>query len=452
MAYLSAVISKRLDKILVHKVWGMLIFLFLMWLMFFCTFTLGKVPQGWIELGVSNLSDYAQANLEQGDLKDLLIDGIINGVGSVIVFLPNILILFLFIALFEESGYMTRAGYLMDRYMHKIGLHGQSFLPLIMGFGCNVPAILSTQTIPDRNYRLLTMLINPFMSCSARLPVYILLIGAFFPEHPVLTLVSIYSLGIVVAIGMALFLKRFLIPIQVEKGRMHYILTPYTIPSFKNTLGFMAEKALQYLKKISGVVLVAVIIIWALNYFPRSMSYSKNYDAMIADIEKNESGIDSANVSSMVQALVLEQRAEHQANSYLGKIGHFIEPAMRPLGFDWKMSIALLSGLPAKEFVVSTLGVIYQVENSDENSSLLISRLQNEVYTSGPKVGQKTFNTAVSAAFLVFVLLYFPCIASVAAIRKESGSWGWALFAVFYTTALAWIMAFLVYRGILLFM
>lgn len=455
---LTASQSLKVDKILTHKVWGFLIFLYLMWLMFFCTFMLGKYPQTWIENGVGVLSDFMRNQLTEGALKDLLVDGIVSGVGSVIVFLPNILILFLFISVFEESGYMARAAYIMDGFMHKIGLHGQSFLPLVMGFGCNVPAILSTQTITRRNDRLLTMLINPFMSCSARLPVYILLVGAFFPENPVRILILIYFTGIVVAIGVALLMKKFLFPPEPNAEAMQHVLAPYRIPSVRSMLAYMWEKTLQYLRKIGGVVLVAVIIIWALNYFPKNIEYSKDYDALIAQTEAsynvNKAELTAEKLAerdAKIHAIGVEKQAEHQLNSYLGRIGQFVEPVMRPLGFDWKISIALLSGLPAKEFVVSTLGVIYQVEDGTEHSSALIKRLRNETYTTGEQTGQKVFNKAVALSLLMFVLLYFPCVASVAAIRKESGSWSWAIFAIFYTTGLAWLLSFFTYRIALFF-
>ena len=453
MRHLSATSSHKLDAVLTHKAWGLVVFLVLMWLMFYCTFTLGAYPQEWLQYGVSALSGYVVKTIPEGMLKDLLVSGVINGVGSVIVFIPNILILFLFIAFFEESGYMRRAARLMDGYMNKIGLHGQSFLPLVMAFGCNVPAILSTQTINDRRYRLTTILINPFMSCSARLPAYILMIGAFFPDHSVTVLVFIYLFGIITAILTALAIKKFIPSKRSEKTKVTYLLPPYCLPSIRGTVCFMWEKALQYLKKISSVVLVAVIIVWALNYFPRETAQTKYYDEQLHRIEqKYESGLISATeASGEKHSVELAKKSEHQQNSYLGRIGRFVEPVMSPMGFDWKMSIALLSGFPAKEFIVGSLGVLYQVEDADEHSSVLIDRLNNETYTQGPRAGEKVFDKAVALAFLIFVLLYFPCVASIAAIRKETGRWKWALFAVTYTTGLAWILSFAVYRTALIF-
>jgi ferrous iron transport protein B len=453
MRHLSAKTSDRLDKALAHRGWGLAIFFFFMWLMFYCTFMLGGYPQKWIQNGVSALSRCAETGLNEGMFKDLLIDGIINGVGSVIVFVPQILILFLFIAFFEESGYMLRAARLMDRYMNRIGLHGQSFMPLVMAFGCNVPAILSTQTIENRRYRLITILVNPFMSCSARLPVYILVIGAFFPEHSVTMLVFVYLFGIAIAILTALTAKKFIASEPSAKMKTEHALPPYHIPSLRNMLKFMSEKAMQYMKKISSVVLVAVIIIWALNYFPREVSYSGKHDEQISEIEKKyeSGGISKTEMNEEKQQIELAKKSEHQEHSYLGRIGRFIEPVMRPLGLDWKMSIALLSGMPAKEFIVGSLGVLYRVEDADEHSPALIDRLNSEKYLSGARAGEYVFNKAVALSFLVFVLLYFPCITSIVTIRKETGSRKWALFTVLYTTGLAWTMSFIVYRIALLF-
>ena len=443
-----------MDKALAHRGWGLAIFLFLMWLMFYCTFMLGGYPQKWIQHGISALSRCAKTGLDEGMFKDLLIDGIINGVGSVIVFVPQILILFLFIAFFEESGYMLRAARLMNRYMTRIGLHGQSFMPLVMAFGCNVPAILSTQTIANRRYRLITILVNPFMSCSARLPVYILLINAFFPEHKVTMLVLIYLFGITIAILTALVAKKLIAPEQSVETKTEHALPPYYIPSLRNMFNFMSEKAMQYMKKISSVVLVAVIIIWALNYFPREVTYSGKYDEQISEIEKKHEsgGISITEMNKEKQQIELAKKSEHQEHSYLGRIGRFIEPVMRPLGFDWKMSIALLSGMPAKEFIVGSLGVLYRVEDADEHSPTLIDRLKNEKYLSGARTDKDVFNKAVAISFLVFVLLYFPCITSIVTIRKETGSRKWAMFTVLYTTGLAWAVSFAVYRIALLFM
>ena len=442
MKYLSAETSEKLDRVLNHKIQGIFVFLFLLWFMFYCTFNLGKIPQQIIQNGISALSGYVRGILPAGPFKDLLTDGIINGLGSVVVYLPNILILFLFISFLEQSGYIPRASNLMNRYMSRLGLSGQSFLPLIMGFGCNVPAILSAHTIPNRRYRLMTILINPFMSCSARLPVYILIIGAFFPDNPVWVLSFLYMSGIATAVITALIFKHFILPGKKFGNKSVKILSPYNIPSVKTTLEFMWEKTIQYLKKIGGVVLVAVIIIWALNYYPRNDKSTEKYDRTVAAI--NESNISPDRKAREIGKAESIRKVEQQSQSYLGRFGHFIEPAMRPLGFDRKMSIALISGLPAKEFIVSSLGVLYQVEG-EESASALSDRLRNELYTSGHKRGSHVFDKPVALSFLVFVLLYFPCIGTIAAIGKESNR-RWAFFSAIYTTGVAWIMSFAVYR------
>ncbi|MFA7181932.1 MAG: ferrous iron transport protein B [Bacteroidales bacterium] len=393
---------RTLDDLFTHKIWGFPIFIFFMWLMFQATFAIGQYPMNWIESGVSTLGSLISRSLNEGPLRDLLVDGIIAGVGGVIVFLPNILILFFFISLMEDSGYMARAAFIMDKLMHKIGLHGKSFIPLIMGFGCNVPAIMATRTLENRTDRLLTMIITPFMSCSARLPVYVLLISAFFPNHRGLVLFSLYLTGILLAVAVALVMKK----IAFSKKEVPFVmeLPPYRIPTLKNTGLHMWHKAQQYLRKMGTVILVASIIIWALGYFPRDASGSRDYAS--------------------------------REQSYIGKLGHAIEPIIRPLGFDWKMGVSILSGLAAKEIVVSTMGVLYNGgAGNDNNDGSLISNLRN----------QESFTPLVALCFMLFVLIYFPCIAVIAAIKKES-SWKWALFTMAYTTGLAWVVTFGVYQ------
>jgi ferrous iron transport protein B len=345
---------------------------------------------------------------------------------------------------------MARAAFIMDKLMHKIGLHGKSFIPLVMGFGCNVPAIMATRTIENRNNRILTMLITPFMSCSARLPVYILIIGAFFPSHASAMLFAIYMTGILIAIGTALIFKRTYfrdddIPFVME-------LPPYRIPTFRSTIKHMWHKGSQYLKKMGGVILIAVIFIWALGYYPRDVKYTRDYANIIAanistlESAKNDS-LTTANLIAKNKILETEKESERQAQSYLGRIGKFIEPAIAPLGFDWKMGVSLLTGIAAKEIVVSTFGVLYQADkDADEHSSTLIGKLKNETYKSGSKVGTKVFNSLNAFTFLLFILIYFPCVAVIAAIKKESGSWKWAAFTIFSTTGLAWLVAFAVYQ------
>ena len=433
-----------IDAFLTHKLFGFPIFIFFMWLMFYSTFTLGHYPMTWIENLVAFISQTLHTHMAEGAFKDLLIGGIIDGVGSVIVFLPNILILFFFISVLEDTGYMARAAFIMDKLMHKIGLHGKSFIPLIMGFGCNVPAIMATRTIENRNNRLLTMLINPFMSCSARLPIYLLIIGAIFPAHPGTVLFAVYLIGISMAIGAALVFKKTLF--HSEEVPFVMELPPYRIPTIRSTVKHMWLKGSQYLKKMGGVILVAVILIWALEYYPKDAAYTKPYDKMIAakSAEVSQSPqLTADSLTKEIRSLEVMKASEQQANSYLGRVGKFIEPVIAPLGFDWKMGVSLLSGVAAKEIVVSTLAVLYQ---ADEDNDKLTDKLQTERHTSGDRVGQLVFSPAAAAAFLIFILIYFPCVAVIAAIKKESGSWKWALFTIGYTTGLAWVMAFITYQ------
>ena len=422
--------TEKIDKVMTGKYLGFPIFLGMMLFTFYATFTLGALPTEWIMKGITLLSAGLASLLGNGMLKDLLIDGIIRGLGSVIVFMPNIMILFFFISLMEDTGYMARAAFIMDKLMHKMGLHGRSFIPMVMGFGCNVPAIMATRTIRNRGDRLLTMMIIPFMSCSARLPVYVVLISAFFPHYPALVFIGIYLLGIAVAILFSKILNRTVFKRKETPFVME--LPPYRMPVMRNSLLHMWDKASQYLKKIGGTILVAVVLIWALEYFPRS-----EQNQQTAQILQSGTSVIRP-VSQMEQ-------------SYLGKIGHAIEPVIRPLGFDWRMGVSLIAGIPAKEIVIGTMAVLYGTENDQHKNELLQTSLQQQVYETGPKAGEPVFNQAVALAFLVFVLLYFPCIAVIASIKRESGSWKYALFTVFYTTAAAWIGAFITYYLALFF-
>lgn len=450
--------SEIIDTIITHKVWGIPIFVFLMWLTFYGTFRLGQHPMEWIEALVEFTSAQFEAGLPDGILKDLFIQGIIGGVGGVIIFLPNILLLYLFISLMEDTGYMARAVFIMDKVMHKMGLHGKSFIPLLMGFGCNVPAILSTRIIESRRDRLITMLINPFMSCSARLPVYILFISAFFVSNQGTILFAMYTIGVLLAIGSALLFKKAIfkqpdIPFVME-------LPPYRTPTLRTILKHMWNRAEQYLRKIGGVILVASIIIWALGYFPRETSLDHTFDNKIATIHSRYSTaimqtqqpqklIDELKEkeNNEIREVINQKESNRQLNSYIGRLGHFIEPAMRPLGFDWKMSVAILTGVAAKEITIGTIGVLYQVgEGADENSASLITKIQQQTYHDGPKKGEKVFTPLVAFSFMLFILIYFPCVAVVAAIKKESGDWRYAAFIVVYTTTLAYLASLLVYQ------
>ncbi|HAF30008.1 MAG TPA: ferrous iron transport protein B [Bacteroidales bacterium] len=426
--------TEKIDNFLTHKYFGFPFFIFFLWLMFQSTFTLGQYPMEWIDYLVTLLGQLVGNIMSNGPLKDLLINGVIGGVGGVIIFLPNILILFFFISLMEDTGYMARAAFIMDRIMHKIGLHGRSFIPLIMGFGCNVPAIMATRTIENRQNRILTMLINPFMSCSARLPVYVLIISAFFTERPGLVLFSIYIIGVAVAALMAILFKKTIFRSNETPFVME--LPPYRIPTLRNLTRHMWFKGVQYINKMGGVILVASIIIWALGYYPKEVSYSIDFDQAIAQAKIEN----SPDKDKITEDLLIAKNAEKQAKSYIGRIGKSIEPIMRPLGFDWKMSVSLLSGVAAKEIVVSTMGVLYQAE--DEGNNNLINRLQNEKDENG----NQRFTPLVAYGFLIFILLYFPCVASIAAISKESGHWKWAVFTMLYTTFLAWFVSLLIHQ------
>jgi len=405
--------TQLIDLFVTHKLLGFPIFIFFMWVMFESTFRVGAWPMAWIETLVGWLGSLVRQNIPAGPLKDLLADGIIGGVGGVIVFLPNILILYLFISFMEDSGYMARAAFIMDKIMHKMGLHGKSFIPLVMGFGCNVPAIMASRTIESRNSRMITMLINPLMSCSARLPVYVLLTGAFFPAHAATVMLALYGTGILLAVILARLFKRFLftgedIPFVME-------LPPYRMPTLKSILIHMWEKGKQYLRKMGGVILVASILIWFLGYYP---------------LQPQE-----------------ENAAIRQQNSYIGQLGQAIQPALSPLGFDWKISVSLLSGMAAKEVVVSTLSVLYTGEEDVLESQTLSNRLKIEQAADGAPA----FTPLIAFSLMLFVLIYFPCIATVTAIAKEARSWKWGAFVIAYTCALAWVVSFLAYQTGLLF-
>ena len=389
--------TRIVDSIVTHKIWGFPIFFVFLYLMFEYTFVFGEYPKGWIEWIVKQIAVLAETFIPAGPVKDLIVDGIIGGVGGVIVFLPNILLLYVFISFMEDSGYMARAAFIMDKIMHKMGLHGKSFIPLIMGFGCNVPAIMASRIIESRKSRLVTILINPLISCSARLPIYLVMIGAFFPSKASLVLLSIYVIGILLAVLMARIFSRFIV--KGDDAPFVMELPPYRMPTLKSVLRHTWEKGAQYLKKMGGIIMVASIIIWFLGYYPNHNAYTTT--------------------------------AEQQENSYIGQIGKAIEPVIEPLGFDWKMGIGLLSGIGAKELVVSSLGVLY-TNNDDINSVDLSERIP--------------ITPLVAYGYMLFILIYFPCVATVAAIKNESGSWKWAAFTICYTTLLAWVVAFLVHQ------
>jgi ferrous iron transport protein B len=434
--------SEKIDQVLTHPFWGFPIFILMLFIVFFATFKIGAIPMRWIDNGVNGLGNMVARFMGDGMLKDLLVDGIISGTGSVLVFLPNILILFFFISLLEGSGYMARAAFIMDKIMHRFGLHGRSFIPLVIGFGCNVPAIMATRTLRNKGDRILTMLIIPFMSCSARLPVYILIISAFFKKYQAFYLIGIYVLGIVIAFITAQILNTTLFRNKETPFVME--LPDYRLPTIRNIFYHMWDKTYQYIKKIGTVILIGVVIIWALEYFPRTTKNTESYAAQANQVS-NDSSLNGEAKKEQLENIHSSIDADRLSNSYLGRIGKVIEPVMKPLGFDWKMSISLLAGLPAKEIIISTMGVLYQ---PGSNYSL---HLKNNLGEPGRKpagaIGPTPFSTTSALAFLVFVLIYFPCIGVVATIKNESGHWGWALFTVLYTTALAWLAAFAVFQA-----
>ena len=433
--------SQRIDHILTHKYLGFPIFLGFLWLMFHATFTLGNYPMGWIEQGVDLLGRFIQTNMTEGILRDMLVEGVIGGVGGVIVFLPNILILFFFISLMEDTGYMARTAFIMDKVMHLFGLHGKSFIPLIMGFGCNVPALMATRTLEDRNDRLLTMLIIPFMSCSARLPVYVLVAGAIFPERAGHVIFMLYMLGVGFSLIMSILFKKILFKNREAPFVME--LPIYRNPGIRVILRHMWTKGAHYLKKMGGVILVASLVIWVLGYFPRNVKYSQDYTQLM-EIEKLKGPEEPT--PEFLQ-LSRQMEAERQQNSYIGRIGKAIEPVIRPLGFDWKMGISLVTGFAAKEIVVSTMGVLYQADPSVvDGTASLQQRIREEVYTAGPAAGTRVFTPLTGISFLLFVLFYLPCVAVIATVGRESGSWKWAAFVLFYTTVIAWSASFVVYQ------
>ena len=397
-----------MDRLLTNRWLALPILLVLMWLMFEATFTLGAYPQEWIESCIGWLGDWIGNAMPDGILKDLIVDGIIGGVGGVLVFLPQILILFFCISLLEDSGYMARAAFIVDRVMHRVGLHGKSFIPYLIGFGCGVPAIMATRTLENRRDRIVTILTIPFMSCSARLPAYLLLVAAFFTAKQGLILMSIYLIGILVAAITAIILSKTIL--KHDKTQFVMELPPYRKPTARNATIHMWSKGKQYLQKMGTIILAASIIVWALGYFPRHEGQTPQ---------------------------------EQIENSYMGRMGKAIEPLVEPLGFNWQMGVSVLTGAAAKEIVVSTMGVLYTGEtDADEESAPLKEKLQ----TATKPNGEPVFNWIVAYSFMLFILLYFPCIAALAAIKREAG-WKWVAFEVVYTTAVAWIVSFIFYQA-----
>jgi ferrous iron transport protein B len=404
-------ITHKIDALVTHKWLGFPLFFLLIFFMFFVTFNIGQYPMDWIDAGVGALSDWLNGIMPEGPLRAMIVDGAIAGVGSVIIFLPQILILYMFISFMEDSGYMARAAFIMDKLMHSMGVHGKSFIPLIMGFGCNVPAVMATRTIESRRSRLITMLVLPLMSCSARLPIYIMIVGTFFAvKYQTPIMILLYSIGIILAVLMSRVFSKFLI--KGEDTPFVMELPPYRFPTAKAIGRHTWEKGKQYLKKMGGIILVASIIVWALGYFPHDGSLPQQ---------------------------------EQQEQSYIGRIGKTIEPVFRPQGFDWKLDVSLIAGVGAKEIVASTMGVLYA--NDEEVADDTIEDQSERYANLRQKMTADGITPLIAFAYLLFVLIYFPCIATIAAIKGETGSWKWALFTACYTTGLAWIVSAIVYQA-----
>ena len=432
-------LSDKIDKILTHKYIGLPIFLFFMWLLFNMVFTLGAYPQGLIEDAISLFSNQVRILIPAGELNDLIVDGIIGGVGGVIVFLPNILLLFFGIAILEGTGYMARAAFLMDRVMCLVGLHGKSFIPLLLGFGCTVPAIMGTRTLENKHDRFVTMLVSPFMSCSARLPVYTLLIGAFFSDNIAGSILFlIYIAGVLIAILLAKLFRKTLFPGKTEAFLME--MPPYRMPTYKSILLQMWERAVLYIKKAGTIILASSILIWFLTNNPTELNFSQNYDQNIQNLTLQLEQISDTSqrelLSQEINKLEQQQHAEAIAQSYAGQIGKFVEPVIAPLGFNWKIGVALLSAFSAKEVLVSTLGTIYSVGNIENDSQTLALALQSD----------PTLSPLVSLSLIFFVLLYTPCMATLAIIYRETASWKWPLFTATYSLLLAWFVSFLIFQ------
>ncbi len=448
-------ITRAIDAVITNRHLGFPIFFGIMWLMFWCTFTLGEYPTMVIDYLVNALQSFSEYILPSGAINDLITHGIIGGVGSVIGFLPNILLLFLFISILEDTGYMSRAAFITDKLMHKIGLHGKSFIPLIIGFGCTVPAIMATRIVENKENRILTMLIAPFMSCSAKLPVYILILGTFFPENAANMLFLIHFIGVLIAAGTAILLSKFVFKSKDKPFVME--LPPYRMPYARSSFRHMWEKGSQYLRKMGGIILVSAVVIWALSYYPQnSETINQQADIQLANVENVYLSMTTNGVDSLVAA---EQRDSTISsinmyytnlqldNSFLARIGKGIEPVVEPLGFDWKMGVCLTAGIAAKEIIVSTMGIINQFDTEDEEGmNNLQKSLLNERHTHGEKIGEKVYNKAVGLSFLMFTLVYFPCFAAVSAIHRESGHIKWMWVTVGYTTGLAWILSYIVYN------
>ncbi len=433
-------LSDKIDRVLTHKVFGLVILVLILLLVFQTIFSWASLPMDLLEKGFGAIGDFVKSSLPPGILADLLSDGIIAGVGGVVVFLPQILLLFLFISLLEDSGYMARAAFLMDKLMSRVGLHGKAFLPLISSFACAIPGIMATRTIESRRDRFATILIAPFMSCSARLPVYTLMIATFFAGQTVLGFISLgavlmlamYALGILVAVAVAAILKRTLLKAPPPPFLME--LPPYRLPNLRTVFQNMLTRAWLFLKRAGTVILAISIILWALMYFPRLGS------------PPYEGGVDAASADGVVLSPAPEpsSEAEQLKNSFAGKLGHTIEPVIKPLGFDWKIGVALIASFAAREVLVSTLSIIYNVgKDEDAQSETLVSAVRDAKTDDG----RPAWTPLTALTLMVFFVLAMQCMSTIAVVRRETNSWSWPLFMLGYMTAIAYIGAFITYQG-----
>lgn len=448
-------LSDKIDEVVTNRVLGLPIFLCLMWMMFKFTFTVSEPFMAWIETAQGWIGESVATLFVDGSfLQGLVVDGIIGGVGSVLVFVPIIWILFFCMAILEDSGYMARAAFIMDKLMHKIGLHGKAFIPMILGFGCSLPGIMATRTIETKRDRFITILIVPFMSCGARLPIYTLFIGAFFSAHGGTVLFSLYLLGIIAAIVMARILGKYLLPGQPSPLLLE--LPPYRMPNLQGAIIHMWERGKVYIKKAGTIILAGCALIWFISNFPWNPEYSKDYESLINKTEaefmtvsktmdqKTDQYEDAQeSFEKKVSELENERAFEKLGKSYAGRLGKLIEPLVKPLGFDWKIGVSLIGGFIAKEIVVGTLGTLYAVGEADETSASLREAIKKDTWPDKRKI----YTPLTAFTLMVFCLLYIPCIATIGVIFQETNSWKWTLFAAGYTTTFAWIVSFVTYQG-----
>lgn len=432
--------SEKLDRILINRVTGLPIFIFFMWAIFQLTFQIGETPMMWIESLFEFLGEQVSALVTEPTLRSVLVDGIIAGVGGVLVFLPNILILFLSLALLEGTGYMARAAFVIDKIMHKFGLHGKSFIPMITGFGCSVPAFMATRTLKNESDRITTLLIIPFMSCGAKYPVYVLILGSFFaPGHAGNILFAIYTFGVLIAMFSSKIFKKTIFKDESEPFVME--LPPYRMPTLRTLIMQMWYKAKMYLKKAGTVILLASVFIWIISNYPHSEEITKQTNESVAIVEM-DSRLTELERSEEINRLRNLETTRQLQHSIAGRIGQFTEPVLKPLGFDWRIGIALVTGLAAKEIVVSTMGTIFAVGEADENSQSLRERLRTD----------PQYNAAVALSIMIFVLLYVPCISATVVFHREAGKWKWTRLYLLYSTGIAWLMSFIVYNIAKLFL